>query len=88
MWLTWRMLPCLAWSKPWVWEVEAGRSEIQGHLELQGEFKTDPGLYKTLPEKQTHWTSSTLKGAICKVSTSRKNTPTGRGKTSDKKWMS
>lgn len=66
------MLACLACSKPWVClkhsilEVEAEGSEIQGHPELQGEFKTNPGLHKTLPEKQRNWTSSTLKGAICK----------------------
>lgn len=55
---------CLECSKTWIypknsiWEVEAGAPEIQGHPELCGEFKANPGLHKTLPEEQTNWTSS------------------------------
>lgn len=30
-----------------IWEVETGRSEIQGHSGLQNEFKADPGYIYT-----------------------------------------
>lgn len=34
------------------WEVEAGRSEVQGHLELHIEFKTGLGLHKTWSKEE------------------------------------
>lgn len=36
---------------PSSWEAEARRSELLGHLWLHSEFKAQPGLYKTMSQK-------------------------------------